>query len=293
MTAVQTVNTTQFAQTIHPFDPKLAVSPVFRQGVASFTPAIAKEILANHVAPNRRLGPVTSRRYRDDIVGGAWTFAGDPLRFDVDGNLIDGQHRLLALSQVKDPLFSMVFTVMLGLPYEAIRAMDQGAKRTSGQQLNIAGVKNAQVIGAGARLAILWEQGTPKSGYARVVSNPRVEQWVRENPELVEHVNSHMTKIKQTDLPGGAATAAALILAQVDPDAELEFFTLLSDGGTPKGNPINTLDKRLARLRRHNTQTRAEEYLALTFKAWNAWRQGRELHQITKLGENESFPSLV
>lgn len=268
-------------------------SPDVQQLFALVNQETAQRILEHHHGRNRSINPKTVRRYKDDITAGVWTFAGDPLRFDHNGMLIDGQHRLAAIAQLNDPNIAIPFSILLGLPPESIKTMDQGAKRTAGQQLDIAGVKNYNTIAAGAKIAYHWNQGTlNRSSHGKVISTPVIEQYVHDHRHIIDHVNDHMYKIRNNDIPNGPAVACAIIFTQVDPDAEREFFTLLSEGGEPKGSPINTLDRKMAKMRRDNTRQRAEETIAMVFKAWNAWRDGKNLTRLTQLRDDEPFPAV-
>lgn len=102
----------------------------------------AKRWLA-HNKRNRNISPTDVQRYRLDMEAGLWRFAADPIRFDVNGNLIDGQHRLTALSELADICLPML--IVRGLPPETQKVMDQGRKRTPGQQLYLSGIKDANL----------------------------------------------------------------------------------------------------------------------------------------------------
>ena len=96
------------------------------QSIVMVDQAMAKRWLERNVknrAPRQRA--VAS--YRNDMAAGRWMMAGDPIRFNIDGDLVDGQHRLLALADLPD--VTLPFTVVRGLPREAQSYMDQGIKR--------------------------------------------------------------------------------------------------------------------------------------------------------------------
>lgn len=58
-------------------------------------PHLAESWLTKNVK-NRNLTDRIAKKYARDMASGKWKTTGDPIRFDVDGNLIDGQHRLQA-----------------------------------------------------------------------------------------------------------------------------------------------------------------------------------------------------
>lgn len=276
------------------FDPAAqCASPHFHQLVCLFSPKIAREVIAGHTGPNRNLSKRSVSRYRADMEAGVWSFTADPLRFDTAGLLIDGQHRLQALAELDDSRFVLPFSVALGLSSETIMAIDQGAKRTAGQQLGLRHVKNGTAMAAAVRIAIVWEEHGIRNGRGLSDAGPSVpliERWIDEHEDLVDHVNTHMTALRNNDAPTGTATGAALILAQIDPVAEIEFFLALSEGGLPKDNPITVLDRRLARLRRERANYRQEEYLGMIFRVWNAWRKGDKMNKLIRPSDLANFP---
>lgn len=293
---MQTINTTVTPPMGPPpvlFNPAAqSTSSYFQQLVCLFSPEVARDVVENHLGRNRTISRSAVRRYRADMETGVWPFTPSPLIFDTNGQLIDGQHRIQALAEIEDPQFTVPFTVALGLPPETIMAVDQGIKRTGGQQLHLRDVKNSSAIAAAARLAILWEQNDHKgfSNSGTAPSVPHIERWIFENKDLVDHVNSHMQLLRNTDATQATATGTALILAQIDPAAELEFFTALVEGGLPRDNPITVLDRRLAKLRRDRVHYSQGDHAGLIFRAWNAWRKGEKIGKLIRPSELTSFP---
>ena len=86
--------------------------------VISVTPTLAAAWLALN-NNNRRAADRVVARYRADMLEGRWEFAGDPIRFDAQGNLIDGQHRLLALAGCPEGT-QFKFLVVRNLPVESV-----------------------------------------------------------------------------------------------------------------------------------------------------------------------------
>lgn len=69
----------------------------------SITPEIAKSILKNTV--NRRVSTGSVRAYANDMKNGNWDEnVGSAISIDVNGNLVDGQHRLLAVVQSNETI---------------------------------------------------------------------------------------------------------------------------------------------------------------------------------------------
>lgn len=67
------------------------------------TPEMAAEMLRHNVL-NRRLNKTRVQTLISAIKNGTWTESPQPICFDKDGNLIDGQHRLEAIVRAEVPV---------------------------------------------------------------------------------------------------------------------------------------------------------------------------------------------
>lgn len=264
--------------------------------VIPVTPSMARRWLGSNLN-NRPLRDRRIAKYADDMLNGRWTFAGDPIRFDSDGNLIDGQHRLYALILAEMP--SVTFLVIRGLPPEAQTVMDQGAKRTPGDQLAMRGYKNAQATAASVKQFLLWERGLLFRDAKRAIeiSSPQIEQWCGEHPESVANLVASHGRIRQAGGRPSVAGAAFLIFESVDPEAAATFFHLLATGAGTEGHPITTLDRKLRRQERMGLKVPARDELASFIQAWNAWREQRTINKFLRPRGGswtpESFPVAV
>lgn len=257
------------------------ISPRIDHKVVMVDAGIAARWLTRNTK-NRKIRQGTVARYRSDMAEGRWTFAGDPIRFDTNGNLIDGQHRLTALSELEGVTVPML--VVRGLPNEAQGFMDQGIKRTPGDQLSLKDVTDPNKVAAVAKQFIAWESGYLFRDQKLVgqITAPHIEEWVAQHAEDVSFLNSLGTLVRQHDAPPSVAGAAAVAFGRIDPAKTLEFFTLLARGAGTSGNPIVTLDKRLQSMRRNGVKVPSRDYLAFFILAWNAWRDGRQMAKFQR-----------
>lgn len=90
------------------------------------TPEIAKEYL-KHNRKNRTVMPKTVETYARDISRGAFVTTHQGIAFDTDGELLDGQHRLLAIIVANKPATMMV---PRDVPKEAALVTDRGVTRS-------------------------------------------------------------------------------------------------------------------------------------------------------------------
>lgn len=245
--------------------------------IVTVTPDIARQWLARNTR-NRRVAPGAVQKYARDMAEGRWQFAADPIRFDIDGNMIDGQHRTHAVAQ-QPAGFSVQMLVVTGLPRESQSVMDQGKKRSGTDQLGLAGIKNASNISAAARWMIILDEGIlfrDTNIQHAATSVPAIEQWVSEHPSEVAVMQELCTLARSTEAAPSVALAMAAQFARVAPvETVRRFYELLAHGGAPAGSPINVLDQKLRGFRRNHTRVRDRDLMAIFIRTWNAWITGK------------------
>jgi len=249
---------------------------------------------------NRDISYTTCRRYANDMASGRWTFDASPIRFDNNGHLIDGQHRMTALASLGDSDVAIPLLVITGLTAESQMVMDQGRARTTGQQLSMRGIKSANVVAAGVRLYLKLDLGLlfrDNHIANEEVTKALVEQWVFENEETVTFIGDFISSIIKNDAPPSVSYCAALLFTEKNSQATVEFFDRLAHGAGDASHPITVLDKRLQRHRREGIKISSRDTLGLYVQAWNAWRAGRTLSKFPRprggTWTAENFPKPV
>jgi hypothetical protein len=255
---------------------------------------------------NRNNRPPRSRvsdQYAADMKSGRWLYAAEPLKFDVEGVLLDGQHRLMGLASLinEAPELSIKFMIVTGLDKQSQSVMDQGSKRTAGDNLSLSGIKNANEVAAAARAFILWTGERmfvdQRAATARV-SNTEVQEWVVNHPEFVEACFDSIKHKKDVDLAARLYMAAYAVFRQIDKDAASEFLSMWVSGvNLHVGHPVLTLREKLGRIRRERTTVTDRDALAMVVTAWNHYREGRMLLRFTKpkggVWTKANFPNAI
>lgn len=250
--------------------------------VIIITPEMAARWL-EHNTNNRPVQRITVDRYKRDMAAGLWHFTNAGIAFDTNGQMIDGQHRLIAISELPEG-HGIAMNVTRGLAPEAKFYIDQGRKRTTGNQLAMAGVKNYNHTASGAKLYLTWTTGILFRDNKRqqLISSPQVQEWVEANTWLVELANMSHRDLTKSDVPPSVARAAFYAFAQISPNDAAAFFLKLHSGaGLEYGDPILALSQRLATDRRTHRTRQPREQLGMVVSTWNAWRTGRTLKQVS------------
>lgn len=265
--------------------------------IVTMTPQLATELLRgnNH---NRSLRDVISNNYLTDMRSGAWIFAGDPVRIATDGTLLDGQHRLSSVAEMPNN-WSTPMLVIDGLSRDTQLVMDQGRKRTPGQQLQLLGYRDANLVAAVARQLLLWNEGLyfrDRSEQARITA-ASIQNYVTMNPAVPVIVSNHSTKLRNSYMAPSVVGAFLARASMIDEsDAEM-FIDRLVDGVDLKsGSAILALRERNIRNRADRRSDTERDQLGLLIKAWNAHRSGARITkmQLPKGGAftESTFPEL-
>lgn len=224
--------------------------------------------------------------YSAAMKAGHWRETHQPIAFDHDGVLIDGQHRLSAIIHAGVP-------VTLSAVYDAdastMAVVDTGRGRTPGQILGAAGYANGARVAATARHFLVY--GT-MVGETRMVNGSDRNNYTGQDildflstPNGQSCLNAQSGAIRAAATFGriGAVTwlaASAALLEATGADVQLrsEFTEKLEAGAMlPVGSPILayrnwiTSDTGYARL---SSQVAAFTAMVNYVKAWNAWLNG-------------------
>lgn len=98
------------------------------------TPAIAATWLSQN-QNNRPIRRGVVEGLKSAFLRGEYITTHQGVAFSEDGELLDGQHRLTAISELRDGMFPMLVT--RGLVGNAFQAMDTGLKRTASDSLRM------------------------------------------------------------------------------------------------------------------------------------------------------------
>ena len=94
--------------------------------VETITPEVAAQYLALNIK-NRSIRRQEVEAYARAIKAGTFVTTHQGIAFDDEGNLIDGQHRLMAITTAGIPVQMMVTR---GVPAKAMQIIDRGSSRT-------------------------------------------------------------------------------------------------------------------------------------------------------------------
>lgn len=256
----------------------------------TITPAIARHYL-NAQLRNRKVKLTHVQALAKAMREGTFLVSGDPIRFNTRGELIDGQHRLLACIESGLPFQAVIVT---NLAPETQAVIDTGLGRTRGDILSLLGFVDGR--GLAAALTWLWRfDHSLETGYAVRPQVSDMEATLERHPTITEHLGTGYACGKL--LTKSLASALDTLFAEKHQLQATLFFAQLKSGeGLFRGDPIYWLRARLLRERQAKAKLPPYEVAALTIKAWNAYVSGYQVRALRWRTEGESpeaFPQIL
>jgi hypothetical protein len=257
----------------------------FTTAVRRITPSDATYLLENRNPRNRGLRRRDSANQSRDVGMDNWEINGETVKFDWNGDVLDGQHRLDACRRANKPINTLVVT---GLSPEVQATVDIGSRRTHADRLTIAGETNAVALASIARRVWAWNEGDLSFASNFAPTPAEMAKLIEDHPEIrVSTTIAVETYSAWPHIPKAVIGATHYVLADIDEDAARLFFQKLRTGaGLEVGHPIHTLREQAARLSKvtgENGRQKAPTFprwVAYVFRAWNAYVEGRSMSII-------------
>lgn len=250
-----------------------------RYETINVTPELAEQWLSKNLG-NRSLRQRKVDTLASDMKSGNWRETGEAIKFDWNGRLIDGQHRLQAIIASGVNLHLLVVT---GLDPATQRVIDTGTKRSAGDALRMAGEGgNSNIVAAVVRILLAYDAGKLRTSASTVpdaTHSQTLDYWSDRTEALSASAVVARRVAKQTGASVSVIGAFAIITQRIDATASFEFLQDIEQMRTSgKGDPRYTLIQRIRNLRESGIQTRPAEQLFYFLRAWNAYRAEEPLH---------------
>jgi hypothetical protein len=258
-----------------------------RVSIERIGPDEAREYLLSNTK-NRNLNDQHARRLRDLMVAGDWWMNGETIIFGLDGTLLNGQHRLVAIVQAG--VFVDVLVVR-GIDEEAFRTLDGGRVRTTGEVLGIEGEKNANNVAAAVQALLSFVDAGGNvyhsSSHGRKATPSLTFRVLAAFPQIRDSVSAMK---RNTLFRNQHSYALHVLFSFVSPRVADDFACVLADGHHDIGRPFVVFRESLVRTPIRNDLRRA--YAAKAIKAFNAEVSG-DRPKMFKFNVGEEFPTIA
>jgi len=229
---------------------------------------------------NRKPSKITVDRYVNAMNNDAWFMNGETIKFGKSGELLDGQHRLMAVLKSGRP---QEMLVVRDIDDSAFHTIDNGKTRNGNDILSIFGcVENTNMVNAAVRTNTALRRGV--STTALDGSDVRMDHFellrsYQAMPDVDDVIKMAAQWKGVRKLIGYSSLATCYYLFyKISPEQCHLFFKGLESGADlPSGSPILLLRNKIMNLRSDGSRVRSTEIIRLTIAAWNAYRSERKL----------------
>jgi hypothetical protein len=184
--------------------------------LVEITPEVATALLLRKNT-NRSMRLSQLRRLKRAIEKSRWQINGETIIFDHQGRLVEGQHRLQAVIDLQQTIWTLV---VHGIDFGRFKTMGQGAKRTAGDILGIQGVKNATNIAAALRWVYRYETGQMLNPHPDVTDDELTDT-LPEHADILQSI-PFGKKCQGIAAPGLATALHYLFRKGPQPDKEVK-----------------------------------------------------------------------
>lgn len=263
--------------------------------IMSVTPEMATLFLTKNKVnrpPKQNVVDYYARLMKD----GKWLLNGEGLSFDKNGNLINGQHRLLAVVKAD---VTVRFTVTHCVDDKSFSSFDSGNNRSISDVFGIAGIPNyVKVSSIMNKYLILKRLETTimggKSGAdnkargSQRLSKEEILECYYPNSELIQAVCCQSVAFEKNLKIISATQMGAIMLYLIldkfhDKEIVYEFFSALNSLESCQCKAIKCLQKLLIKDNRPGNKAKMTGNYKqhLLIKAWNAYISGKDLKVLT------------
>jgi len=259
------------------------------------TPEMAAQWLRSNTA-NRKASQAAVKRWAEIMKAHSWKLCSDAIAFDVNGVLINGQHRLMAVIEAN---MTQPFLVAYNFPDGSKEACDIGKKRQLHEIMTIGGYEISQLHAAVCKFLLTpWDQ-TGVMVADHDLHRNRIKRLHVSLKDKIAFIESCINGKEFTSAEIAAITAYAKFID--DEPSTADFINLLQHGvrvdNTRQPGDIATVryrEYRLTQLAKGHRNVGMKAYRLLTSVAFKH-AQEEPVRRITPLGTNpfEEFSETV
>jgi hypothetical protein len=249
------------------------------------TPARALEYL-KHRARNRKLIEFHLLELAQDMKEGNWVFNGIPICFNQAGELIEGQHRLEAVTRTG---LAQKFVIIDGLPQAAFDTYDLHSKRSTKDYLSMEHVHYAPQLAAASRyLTQMKRHGSFQS--KQPATHKEKIQTIDQYPDLVAFVAAYAREKLPLKISAAVVAVVHILLKEKNAEAADQYMHgVLIGEQLSVGDPRYAVRQWIIKRPLGETGWAARDFSQraanVLIHGWNQWRAGEKLTVIKPVRE--------
>lgn len=261
------------------------------------TPQLAKELLSKNNT-NRVISKGRISLYANDMLEGRWKEnTAEFIKVADNGDILDGQHRLLAIVQSNCPIW---FHTAFGLNKSVFDVLDTGKVRSSADAFSVEKIDNYKIISSTVKGYLVLTKNNMTTARESLASQKLTNTIVLEEyssrPEFWQEVCSFSQRsyrnFSHILSPSFIGTLYSY-LYNISPEDSRNFINQVCSGDTITNSSITVLRRALLKDKVSSRKMQFPDKFAIIIKTWNAFRLGKN-YQIIKFDKNtENTPKPI
>jgi hypothetical protein len=261
------------------------------------TPKLAKELLLKNNS-NRRVTKSSVTTYATDMREGRWKQnTAEFIKIADDGDILDGQHRLLAIVESN---CSILFDTAFNVPKSVFDVLDTGKKRSSADVFSIEKIENYAVVSASIKSYLVVSKNNSltlkESLTSQKLTNTIILSEYERRPEfwqeLVTFSRKNYKKFAHI-LPESSIGAMYAYFYDITPEQSRVFINQLCSGENITNTSISVLRQALLKDKISQRKMNFQDKFAIIIKTWNAFRLGKSYRIIRFNKDIEPMPRAI
>lgn len=264
--------------------------------VITVTPKAAKRWMERNHLKQRNVSPSHVTHLAQQMKAGQWVMNGEPIIFGSEDELIDGQHRLMAIIESG---VSCQMMVVQGVSSAVFATINTGKTRSNGNVLAMHGVPNYSAVAS--IVAGVWNykralesnkgRGGSLNSYIRASKTDLVSEYDKH-----AHLYQHACHLGMKSKHMGAVTPIGIVMAMalIDGDQDREVIDAFGDSlasgiGLENDSPVYWLRERLNDNRAAKTKLSRHRVTLIVAKAWNLYADEKPC-KLLRVQSDMAFP---
>ena len=263
------------------------------------TPQVAKNYLSYNTQ-NRKESSRNVMFLVEQMKKGLFLENGESIVFDSNNNLLDGQHRLMAIAKSG---LSFHIPVVRGAMTNAMATYDTGKNRSSIDVLGLNGFKNCSILSSFSKLIYKYEIKQSKAKFinaynrTETLTNQQILDFCNENNDWVQEIVRNVANIynKSTTKFLGVANLSfiAYLIGGKNPSSKVYDFIKNIYGITRQdGTATSYLYSKLYNSKINKEPLSFYWILGMSIKAWNFYLDGNPAVKYFKFTVDQQLPKI-
>ena len=252
------------------------------------------EDLLSHNTHNRNPSMGAVARYTAAMIADEWKMNGETIKISKSGEILDGQHRLMAIVRSGKTIQALV---CYDVPASVVDTIDIGKKRSFSNWLQIQGEINTATLSSALAGITLYEKYFSKNQFIeqkKGSSFAQLESTLEAHPSLRKSVSLVNGNWNRNGLFNPSLLSVAhYLFSKASPDDAEEFFSkLISGAGLTENSPILAMRNAGLRWKNFKSSPPLYETLGCMIHAWNAFLK-RENKKMVRFSDSDPYPKIL